>query len=208
MTPAVAGPLGQSANAVVLGASSSTAGTLEYTGSTASSTKPFNIDFGGVAQIDGSGTVLTLSGVVQQTGSGQLTKTGPGTLILAGADDNVSLGVIANAGTVVFAKASNSGVHAVGGLGITISGGTIQFGGSGGDQIYDNSSVTINSGTFDLNGQSETIPGISGSGGTILNNGGSASTLTDSSTTATTYSGVIANGSSGSGGMSIREKRL
>ena len=115
-----AGPFGQSTSPVVLGyTTGSTAGTLEYTGSTASSTKPFNIDYGGVAQIDVSGTVLTLSGQINQTGAGLLTKTGPGTLTIAGTDDNGGLGVVANAGTVVLAKTSNSGVHAIGGAGLT-----------------------------------------------------------------------------------------
>jgi fibronectin-binding autotransporter adhesin len=203
----VAGPLGQSADAVVLGAGTVTSGTLQYTGATASSTKPLNIDFGGVAQIDGSGTVLTLSGQVNQTGTGLLTKTGPGTLTLAGTGDNVGLGVVANAGTLILAKTSSAGVHAIGGGGITVSGGTVQFGGSGGDQIYDGCNVTINSGTFDLNGQNETITVLTGSGGTILNNGGNSSILSFGLSitigTTYTYSGVIANGSFGAGGVSL-----
>jgi autotransporter-associated beta strand protein len=80
----------------------------------------------------------------------------------------------------------------------------VQLGGSGGDQIFDGCTVTVNTGgTLDFNGQSETITALTGSGGTILNNGGSASTLTLNSTATNTYSGIIANGSFGAGGMSF-----
>ena len=123
-----AGPLGQSANAVVLGGSS-TLGTLEYTGASASSTKPFaigaagdNSALGGVIQVDNSGTALTLSGEVYQVNLGLLTKTGAGTLVLAGTQDNVGLGVIVDSGTLVLAKTSNSGIHAIGGPGFTLAG--------------------------------------------------------------------------------------
>src|SRR6185369_4145619 len=72
------GVLGNSANSVVLGNSGGVTGTLEYTGSTASSTKKFTMATGGtgVFQVDTSGTNLTLSGVID--GSGAMNKTGAG----------------------------------------------------------------------------------------------------------------------------------
>lgn len=82
----VAGPLGQSALAVVMGKAGGSTGTLEYTSVTTTSTKPFKMATGGTGsfQIDNAGTTLTLSGLID--GAGSLAKTGPGTLILAGAN--------------------------------------------------------------------------------------------------------------------------
>ncbi|MFZ4704656.1 MAG: beta strand repeat-containing protein, partial [Bacteroidales bacterium] len=154
----------------------------------------------GVYSVGGSSDI-TLTGNVQ----GRITKVSTNILTLSGTVDNVGLGITVNAGSVVLAKASNGGVHSLGGAGFTVSGGTLKLGGSGGDQIYDFTGNTIiNSGTFDLNGQNETISAFIGSGGTILNNGGSASTLTAGiDNSSKTYSGIIANGSSGAGGMSL-----
>src|SRR5437588_3179176 len=67
------GVLGNSATAVGLG-DTGTTGTLQYTGSTASSTKNFTMATGGTGafHVTTSGTTLTLSGVID--GSGTLTK--------------------------------------------------------------------------------------------------------------------------------------
>jgi autotransporter-associated beta strand protein len=75
------GPLGNSANAVVLG-DSGTTGALRYTGATAASTKQISLAASGTGaiQIDNAGTVLTLSGGIG--GGGSLSKTGAGTLFL------------------------------------------------------------------------------------------------------------------------------
>src|SRR5262249_48022304 len=77
------GPLGNSANAVVMGGST---GTLQYTGGTATSDKAFTLASGGtgVFQIDSAGTTLTLNGNID--GSGTLQKTGAGTLTLGNAN--------------------------------------------------------------------------------------------------------------------------
>jgi autotransporter-associated beta strand protein len=96
-------------------------------------------------------------------------------------------------------------VHAIGG-GLTINGGTVQLAGMNGDQIYDAAGVTVNAGTFDLNGTSETIASLNGSGGTVTNTSTStASTLTVGSSSIAgsgtgTYGGVV---SDGSGGLSL-----
>ncbi|MEI6713394.1 MAG: autotransporter-associated beta strand repeat-containing protein, partial [Verrucomicrobiota bacterium] len=78
------GVLGNSATAVTLGGTGGVTGTFEYTGSTASSTKPFTIASGGTAafQIDVSSSTLTLSSGL--TGAGGFIKSGPGTLVLSG----------------------------------------------------------------------------------------------------------------------------
>jgi fibronectin-binding autotransporter adhesin len=213
----VAGPLGNGANDVVLGGAASV-GTLRYTGtdSAPSSDKHFAIGAtgdtsacGGVIQVDNSGTTLTLSGEVYQVNLGLLTKTGSGTLVLSGTADNSGLGAVVSTGggTVVLAKASNGGVHAIGSTGFTLGGGTIQLGGTGGDQICDLSTETVNGGTFDFNGRSEAFTVLNGTGGTILNNGGGASTLTigvsGNSSGGGSYSGVIADHASGSGTLAL-----
>jgi autotransporter-associated beta strand protein len=92
-----AGPLGTGLSPVVLGSSATTA-TLEYTGSTASSTRAFTLAANGtgVFQIDGSATV-TLSSPIDGTGLFQ--KTGPGTLTLTAANDYIGA-TAANAGTL------------------------------------------------------------------------------------------------------------
>ncbi len=91
------GPLG--INGVVLGAMTQ-AGTLEYTGGTASSSMSFTLanGGGGAFQIDSVLTHLTLSGVV--SGGGSLTKSGPGTLILGG-NNTFTGGVTINAGDLI-----------------------------------------------------------------------------------------------------------
>jgi len=151
----------------------------------------------GIYSVGGTGDI-TLSGNVQ----GRLTKVGANTLTLAGTVDNSGLGVTVSNGVLVLAKDSNGGVHAIGGPGFTLAGGTIQLGGTGGDQIYDDSSQVVNGGVFDFNGNSETFRQVSGSGGTILNNGGAGSAMTIGYNNADggNYSGTVANGS---GGMAL-----
>jgi len=161
-------------------------------------TTSFAGDINGTYSVGGSGAI-TLTGNVQ----GTLTKVGSNALTLSGTADNVGLGMIANSGTVILAKTSSSAPnqHAIGGGGLTIGGAIVQLAGSGGDQIYDGCTVTINSGTFDLNAQIESIDGLTGNGGTITNNGGNASILTFGiGNSNNTYSGIITNGT---GGLSI-----
>ena len=55
------------------------------------------------------------------------------------------------------------------GGGLTVVGATVKLSGSGGEQIYDGALVTMNSGTFDLNGLSETVGNFTGTGGTVMN---------------------------------------
>jgi autotransporter-associated beta strand protein len=136
----------------------------------------------------------------------QLIKTGAGHLFLGGATDNSAAKVIAQAGTITLGKASDRSVHAVGSAGLDVTGGTAVLGGSYAtsgsglgapptflnaagatvnletqpgytDQIYDNGQVTISSGVLDLNGRTEMINQLNGSGGQIRNDGASPSTL-------------------------------
>ena len=132
------------------------------------------------------------------TGAASIIKNGSGTLTLTGTVDNLNMSAIVNAGTVVLAKSPSgpgglgAGVRALG-SGLTIAGGVAQLGGTGGDQLYDGSSVTVTSGAFDTNARSETISnlGLAGTGlsskGALLNDAGSgAAALTVSGTTTLT----------------------
>jgi len=105
-------------------------------------------------------------------------------------------------GTVVLGKASGSGIHAVGG-GLTINtGSTVQLGGTGGDQIFDGNTVTINGGTFNLNSLNETVGVLSGAGGTITSSGAATLTLgsgNGSGTNSSTISASVAITKTGSG---------
>jgi autotransporter-associated beta strand protein len=152
----------------------------------------------------GGGTlsVNTITGV---SAANTLTISGPGTVNLGGSADNTNLSIAAASGTLILAKSnsgpggSGAGVRSLGGT-LTITGATVQLGGTGQggsttsvDQIYDNASVVLNSGTFDLNGRSETIGGFSGTGGTVTSSAAGNATLTVGGSG--TFSGVIQNGS-------------
>jgi len=172
------GVLGNSANAVVLGSSGAT-GTLQYTGSTASSTKKFTMATGGTGafQVDTAATTLTLSGVID--GSGALLKAGAGTLSLTGANTYSD--------------------------GTTVSAGTLQLSGSG-TLGSTSGALTVNGGTLNLNGTNQGVGNLTGSGGTILNNATATNvtlTIGNNNGTGGNYAGVIANNTSGTGTVAL-----
>jgi autotransporter-associated beta strand protein len=104
------GVLGNSANAVVLGASGQT-GFLHYVGNTNASTdKTFTAATGGTAGIEASNaaTTLTLSGVIG--GAGNVQKGGAGTLLLAG--NNTFTGALnVHDGTLEIASINNNSAN-------------------------------------------------------------------------------------------------
>ncbi|MCA0248161.1 MAG: autotransporter-associated beta strand repeat-containing protein [Proteobacteria bacterium] len=131
---------------------------------------------GGIAG-DGSTNILLGSGALtvdqaangsfggQIGGSGSLIKSGAGTLALSG---------------------SNTQANTV------VNGGTLQLGAGG--SLAATSTLAVNGGTFDLNGQSQTVGALSGTGGTVGLNGGAA--LTVNQNVDTNYAGAFAgNGS-------------
>jgi autotransporter-associated beta strand protein len=124
-----------------------------------------------------------------------ITKTGGGTLTTDGAGHNNLSAWDITAGTVVFANTSGYASD----RGTTLNGGTLRISGSNSNLINDGQSFTINSGTFDLNGKSEAVASIDGTGGTITNTNAAAATLyvgggvTGSSSAS--YGGVIGDGS-------------
>ncbi len=153
-----------------------------------------------------AGRVLTTgtpgsSGSINSPNNGNfsITKSGPGTWITGGTGDNGSTGIIVNQGSVNLNKSSSSGAHCVGGPGLTVNnGGSVKITGTGGDQIYNGATVALSpGGTFDLNGNSETIGNLTGNGGVVDNTAaGTAGTLTVSSGSAT-FSGSLQNSGAG-----------
>ena len=132
--------------------------------------------------------------------SGAITKAGGGTWTISGTDDNASFSLVVNAGVVNLNKTSSSGAHSVGDVGLTVNnGGTARITGTGGDQIWDGSGLTLApGGFFDLNGNSEVVATLSGTGGTVDNTAASKSaTLTCSGNNTATFSGTIQNSGSG-----------
>lgn len=129
--------------------------------------------------------------------SGRFVKSGDGTLLLTGTSDNAGTQATVNGGTVILAKASNAGVHALGGgTHIANAGGTFQLGGTGNDQIFIGATVTLNAGgTLDMNGRNEGFNHLTGIGTVTNSAAATASTLTLGLHTGdSTFSGQINDG--------------
>ncbi len=121
------GVLGNSALSVTLGGAGGKTGTLEYTGGTASSSKPFTMATGGTGafQVDVAATNLTISGLID--GSGGLAKTGLGTLTLTNASnaytgDTVVQQGILSINTAFLNDASTVDIYAGAKMNLTFSG--------------------------------------------------------------------------------------
>jgi fibronectin-binding autotransporter adhesin len=108
-------------------------------------------------------------------------KYGEGAMVLAGNTHNRGLQLHNYTGTTELAKTSSAGVHAVGSRADALSllGGTLRLGGTGGDQIPAMTNVVVDSGVFDFNGRDESFNGLTGQSGVILNDAvGTTSTMT------------------------------
>ncbi|MGA2245883.1 MAG: glycosyl hydrolase family 28-related protein, partial [Verrucomicrobiota bacterium] len=144
--------------------------------------------FTGTIEAGNSGSITLTTSNVQSVSSvsrgsataGPFINVNAGTLTLNGTSDNAyASATVASGATLLLAKASSSSAHAIGGGGLTInSGGLVRITGTGGDQISDSSGVA-SSGTFDLNGNSETVASLSFSGGTLQNSSSTTASLTD-----------------------------
>ena len=145
------------------------------------------------------------------------TKTGSGTLTLPGGGytNSKGLGVYVQQGTVVLASpySGSGGGHAVTGVGSVSPGATLQMasipGGDpgGGAQMF--GGVSKMNGTLDLNGMSEGLTTLNGSG-TVTNNAASTTSVltfgyvsTASTGGADTFAGTITNGAGGLGVLTL-----
>ncbi len=147
----------------------------------------------------------TFSGMLNQAGNRGLTlnKLGTGTLALSGTSANVEGGgsgsfiVNVTQGELDLGK---TGAVCLPGSGlITINGGILKLTGAGGNQISDTKPLTINSGTFDLYGNTEAIDALNGTSGVIDNTASSstAALTVGANNSSGAFSGVIQNTGSG-----------
>ncbi len=125
--------------------------------------------------------------------NGSASFTGAGTVTLAGSIDNGGLGVTVGGNATVILDKPSSGspnVHAVGGGGLTVnSSGTVQFSGSGTQQVYTGTYINLNSGgTIDFNGQSQDAVGQG------FNVNGSSTLINSAASTSSSYTGTISVG--------------
>ncbi len=166
----------------------------------------------------GTGVLTMIGGLVTVGGT---ISTGPyGTIVIGNSGTTGVLlgggGRLLNNGTLIFNRSdvsaysgviSGSGAVTKQGIGtVTLSGSSTYTGGtiiSGGALVVGNAnalgaagSVTINTGTLNLNGKSLRIGVLNGEGGATITSGAvGAVTLTSTAATNSVYAGVIANGS-------------
>jgi fibronectin-binding autotransporter adhesin len=161
--------------------------TLAQTGSTAQTLSgAFTMNRDVTINVTGSG--LTISGVM--SGGSTFTKTGTGSLTLSGSSANTfSAGTVTvSAGTLILNKSANT--SAIAGRPVDIaSGATLRTDAAG--QIGSAPLVTV-SGTFDLNGNSQTVA-LAGGGSVKLNGSAASGTLTISNSGSDTFSGTISD---------------
>lgn len=161
---------------------------------------------GGLLVGGASGTISTLldnadmtlvSAYSSSPGGRTLQKTGGGTLTLAGNGDNAWFQLEVQAGSVLLKKEVAGRSANI----LTLAGGnaSLQPGGANNKQV---NQLIINSGTYNLNGQSSlksTVTSLTGTGGVITNNGTTDSTLYIGDgggvyTDVITYAGTIQDG--------------
>lgn len=119
-------------------------------------------------------------------GTPAVIQNGSGTTVLTGTADDTGMSATVNAGILQLAKSSSASVHSASNVTVN-AGGTVQLGGTGGDQITNSATLTLVGGTLDMGGLNETVNVLSGYGKVI--NGGTL--------TATTYVGLTNAGTLG-----------
>ncbi len=164
--------------------------------------------FGTGGSVSG-GNTLTVLTAASLNFAGSISNTtlrmaGAGTQTLSGTGDNGSGRAIVDSGTLVFAKSGATTSRAVGqsygAVALTVNGGTLRLAGEHEDQIYGDSTVEMTGGLLDMNGRSESIRGLTGTGGVIRNDAPSTtSTLTvgeiiNAGTADYSFSGAIQDG--------------
>lgn len=156
--------------AASIGTLSGANGTLQMGNSPLTVTQAANASFNGVL-----------------TGAGTFTKQGAATLTLGGTTANTNTGMTTvAAGTLELGKTAS--LNAIGGD-LTVSGGTVKY--LAHNLLPNSTTVTINGGTVQFNGFSDTIGGLQGTGGTLNLDTGFGLGITQVSAGTLTYSGTI-----------------
>jgi len=137
------------------------------------------------------------------TGAGSLTLTGNISDVTAATALVNPIAVAAGAGSILVKPGgTGTGTLTLEGANDTYSGGTTvdQLGilVSGAANAFGSGSLTVNGGTAELNGNTQSITDLTGTGGTVENGGTGTAALTMNQTNNDTYSGAITDGSSGS----------
>lgn len=137
---------------------------------------------GAAFTIGGSGDITVPN--ITAGGTFIVTQDSTGTITYGGNADNSFMGLIVNNGTAVLAKAFGVVGRVVGGTvsagsDLVLNNGVVRIApGGNGDQLFNNRTIAINGGSFDLNGQSEQIDGLGGNGGQVTNSSLATATLT------------------------------
>lgn len=134
---------GVGGNGALVNSNTSVAATL-----TADIVNPGSFTVGGAGDINA--TRIRSSGVFT------ITKVGSGTLTTGGSDHNNLAAWNIQSGTVVFANTSGFAAD----RGVTLTGGTLRLSGANTDLINNDQAFVIGGGTFELNGNSETIGAV------------------------------------------------
>ena len=168
-------------------------GTLQYTGATAGTNRNFTINAGKTATFDITANNLTVSGASTAT-KRALTKTGAGTLTLSGANlytgtTTINAGILKvdNDGTTTFGKITGSNV--TGSIAVN-TGGTLLLSGAG-DHLADSAAMTLNGGTFNTGGFSETLGVLTLSLSSVIDMGAGNSILHFLDSSAATWTGTL-----------------
>lgn len=149
------------------------------------------------AVADGAPAVdMSINGVVSgaingnTTTGGGLIKTGAGTLELTGSAANTYTGpTVISGGTLRLNKSSGDAIASGGSIQVN-SGGTLLL--AGANQIGNTANLTLNGGTFNTGGNSETLGTLTLTANSTIDFGGSANTLTFASSSASAWTAATA----------------
>lgn len=167
-----------------LGSSSGTASKLTLTGNT-------TLTGGAIRTLTISGTTgatpVVFAGAIGESGGSSgltIAATGNGGILeFSGSSANTYTGLTSVTNSTATLLLNKTGANAIAGN-LTLTLGTVRLGQS--NQISDSSTVSLSGGTFDLNGRSDTVGLLLGTGGVITTSTSGTSTLTTNGVSGTT----------------------